>query len=68
MHLADMIAKIEELRGNYEDGIEYLTLSALKARLKRHAPIGRVSNDIIYQPICQKTKYLSGQLIGRGLI
>lgn len=51
MHLADMIAKIEELRGNYADGIEYANALALKARLKSRAPIEEFQNDIIYQPI-----------------
>ena len=51
MHLADMIAKIEELRGNYADGIEYANALALKARLKSNAPIEEFQNDIIYQPI-----------------
>lgn len=51
MHLADMIAKIEELRGNYADGIEYANALALKARLKSNAPVEEFQNDIIYQPI-----------------
>ena len=51
MHLADMVAKIEELRGNYADGIEYANALALKARLKSNAPIEEFQNDIIYQPI-----------------
>lgn len=51
MHLADMIAKIEELRGNYADGIEYANALALQARLKSNAPIEEFQNDIIYQPI-----------------
>jgi len=51
MHLADMIAKIEELRGNYADGIEYANALALKARLKSKAPIEEFQNDIVYQPI-----------------
>ena len=51
MHLADMVAKIEELRGNYADGIEYANALALKARLKSRAPIEEFQNDIIYQPI-----------------
>lgn len=51
MHLADMVAKIEELRGNYADGIEYANALALKARLKSKAPVEEFQNDIIYQPI-----------------
>ncbi len=51
MHLADMVAKIEELRGNYADGIEYANALALKARLKSNAPLEEFQNDIIYQPI-----------------
>ena len=46
-----MVAKIEELRGNYADGIEYANALALKARLKSRAPIEEFQNDIIYQPI-----------------
>ncbi len=51
MHLADMVAKIDELRGNYADGIEYANSLALKARLKSNAPIEEFQNDIIFEPI-----------------
>lgn len=51
MHLADMVAKIEELRGNYADGIEYANSLALKARLKSNAPIEEFQNDIVFEPI-----------------
>ena len=51
MHLADMVAKIEELRGNYADGIEHANALALKARLKSNAPIEEFQNDILFDSI-----------------
>lgn len=51
LHAADLIAKIEELRGNFANGIEWANALALRAIRRSTAPLEEFKNTIVYESI-----------------
>lgn len=51
LHAAELIAKIEELRGNFANAIEWANALALRAIRQSTAPLEEFANRIVYEPI-----------------
>lgn len=51
LHAADFIAKIEELRGNFANGIEWANALALRAIRHSSAALEEFANRIVYESI-----------------
>lgn len=51
LHAADFVAKIEELRGNFANAIEWANSLALRAIRRSTAPLEEFQNRIVYEPI-----------------
>src|SRR5690606_21946414 len=51
LHAADLIAKIEELRGSFANGIEWANALALRAIRRSTAPLEEFANRIVFEPI-----------------
>src|SRR5690606_6436182 len=51
LHAADFIAKIEELRGNFANAIEWANSLALRAIRRSNAPLEEFANRIVYESI-----------------
>lgn len=51
LHAADFIAKIEEIRGNFANGIEWANSLALRAIRRSSAPLEEFKNSIVYESI-----------------
>lgn len=51
LHAADLIAKIEELRGSFANGIEWANALALRAIRRSTAPLEEFANRIVFESI-----------------
>ncbi|OUN01408.1 MAG: hypothetical protein BAA04_04790 [Firmicutes bacterium ZCTH02-B6] len=51
LHAADFIAKVEELRGNFANGIEWANALALRAIRRSNAPLEEFKNTIVFESI-----------------
>src|SRR5690625_2049929 len=51
LHAAELIAKIDELRGNFSNGIEWINALALRAMRRSGAPLEEFVNRIVYEPV-----------------
>jgi len=51
LHLADLIAKVEELRGNFANGIEWANSLCLRALKRSDAPLEEFENHVVYEDI-----------------
>ncbi len=51
LHAAELIAKIQELRGNYANGLEWINSLALRAMRRSSTPLEEFKNAIVYEPI-----------------
>src|SRR5690606_26068221 len=54
LHAADFIAKIEELRGNFANAIEWANSLALRAIRRSNAPLEEFANRIVYESILDR--------------
>lgn len=51
LHAAELIAKIDELRGNFSNGIEWINALALRAIRRSNAPLEEFINKIVYESV-----------------
>ena len=51
LQLADVIAKIGELRGNYGNGLEWANQLALRAVFRSNAPLEEFQNRVVFEPV-----------------
>lgn len=51
LHSADFIAKVEELRGNYANGIEWINALAIRAMARSTAPLEEFANQVVFEPV-----------------
>lgn len=51
LHAAELIAKIDELRGNFANGIEWANSLALRAIRRSSAPLEEFKNTIVYESV-----------------
>lgn len=51
LHAAELIAKIDELRGNYANGLEWANALALRAMRRSSAPLEEFKSTIVYESV-----------------
>src|SRR5690625_987743 len=56
LHASELIAKVEEMRGNFGNGIEWANSLALRAIRRSSAPLEEFKNNIVYEPILPEDK------------
>lgn len=62
LHAAELIAKIQELRGNYSNGLEWANALALRAMRRSSAPLEEFKNAIVYESVLPEDELQTMQI------
>jgi len=62
LHAAELIAKIQELRGNYANGLEWANALALRAMRRSSAPLEEFKNTIVYESVLPEDELQTMQI------